>query len=357
MALSVEWVTDRAEFEALEPEWEAILPDDRTPFELHCWLMSWWDAFGGASELAVCTVRRNGRLAAAFPLRTEGGRLKGLVNGHSAVLRPLSREEEAASAVIAAALERRSSEVELLLVPQQDPSLARLREAAGECSLHFLAEPSYVSPIVETSGEFEEWRKASNTSWKGRLARYRRKMERDHDAALDIVVAPEGLDAWLADGFRIEASGWKGEAGTAIESSPDTAAFYRDIAGKFHRRDELRLSRIVLDGEMVAFSFCILGGGRLYSLKAGFDESHRKLVPGLVIQLSIVERCFELGLDAYELLGETSDWKEKVSTASREHATVRIYPRGPAGALRHAYRSHLRPPLKRAYRRLRQRDR
>lgn len=357
MALSIGWITNVAEFAALEHEWDAILPADRTPFDLHCWYASWWEAFGGASDLAICVARRDGALAAVFPLRTQGGRLKGLVNGHSALLRPLARDEEARSAVIAAALARPASEIEFLLVRNEDPTLAQLRAAAGDASLRFLAEPSYVSPIVETSGDVEAWRKASNTSWKGRLARYRRKMERDHEAAFDIVVAPDNLDAWLTEGFRVEASGWKGDAGTAIESAPDTAAFYREIARRFHQRDELRLSRIVLDGEMVAFSFCILGGGRLYSLKAGFDESRRKLVPGLVIQLSIVERCFALGLEGYELLGETSDWKAKVSTTNRLHSTVRIYPRGPSGTLRHAYRSHVRPVLKQGYRRLRQRDR
>ena len=71
------------------------------------------------------------------------------------------------------------------------------------------------------------------------------------------------------------------------------------------------------------------------------------------MQLSIVERCFELGLDAYELLGETSDWKEKVATGHRSHTNLRVFPRGPVGAARYGYRSSLRPRLKRAYQRLR----
>ncbi len=342
-----------ARFRELAPGWNALLPDDAGPFDLHCWYESWWGAFGDGSTLAVCTVSRDDQLVGAFPLRVEGRRLKGLVNGHSGMLRPLATDEEAMGALIAAALAREASEVELQLLPATDGSLPLLEAAARETAARPLAEAGYVSPVVDTSGDFEAWSKGNDSSWKKRLARYRRKMQRDHGAELEIVAIPDDLEKWLEEGFRVEASGWKGEAGTAILSTPETTAFYRDIARRFHDRGELRLSRIALDGEAAAFSFCIQTGGRLYSLKAGYDEQWRKLVPGLVMQLSIVERCFELDLDAYELLGETSDWKEKVATGSKAHTNLRVFPRGPAGATRYGYRSHLRPLLKRAYRRLR----
>jgi CelD/BcsL family acetyltransferase involved in cellulose biosynthesis len=129
------------------------------------------------------------------------------------------------------------------------------------------------------------------------------------------------------------------------------------MARRFDARGELRLNRIMLDGEVAAFSLCLLSGNRLYSLKAGFDERWKKLVPGLVLQLFIVERCFEMGLDAYELLGETSDWKDKISTENRSHKNLWVFPAGPGGALRHGYRARIRPLLKRAYRRVRPRRR
>ncbi|HKB50510.1 MAG TPA: GNAT family N-acetyltransferase [Solirubrobacterales bacterium] len=357
MPLRTEWIADLRRFGELAAGWDALLPKDSHPFDSHGWYEAWWKAFGGEGELAVCTVWRDGELAGGIPLSANGRRLKGLVNGHSGTFRPLARDGEAMEALIAAALARRPPELELPMLPAADGSLPLLESGAREAAMLPLAEPSYVSPIVDTSGDFEAWRKGSHSSWKGRLARYRRKMQRDHDAELEIVAVPGDLEAWLEEGLRLEASGWKGEAGTAILSAPETASFYRDIARRFHERGELRLSRIALDGEVVAFSFCILWGSRLYSLKVGYDETRRKLVPGLVMQLSIVERCFELGFEAYELLGETSDWKEKVSGDERRYVTLRAYPRRPVGLLRHSYRARLRPVLKSTYRRLRPRGR
>ena len=357
MPLTIEWIAEPGRFGELGPDWDALLPEDPHPFDLHDWYEAWWKAFGSGDDLAVCTVWDGGELAGVLPLRVEGDRVKGLANGHSGLFRPLARDEEAMEALVAAALSRQAREVDLRMLPAADPTLPLLEAAAQQASMRPFAEAGFVSPVVDTSGDLEAWRKESNSSWKKRLARYRRKMQRDHDAKLEIVAVPDRLDAWLEEGFRIEQSGWKGEGGTAILSAPETELFYREIARRFHDRGELRLSRIALDGEAVAFSFCIQTGGSLYSLKAGYDERWRKLVPGLVMQLSIVERCFELGLDAYELLGETSDWKEKVATGSRHHTNLRAFPRGPAGALRYGYRARLRPLLKRSHRRLRPRGR
>ncbi|HSR95377.1 MAG TPA: GNAT family N-acetyltransferase [Solirubrobacterales bacterium] len=355
--MKVEWISEPARFEALGSGWDALLPDDPHPFDLHDWFEAWWMAFGGEADLALCTIWDGGELAGVLPLQVEGQRVKGLANGHSGMFRPLARDEEAMEALLAAAFSRQAREIDLQMLPATDPTVPRLEAAARQASMRPFAEAGFVSPLIDTSGDPEAWRKESHSSWKKRLARYRRKMERDHDATLEIVAVPDRLDAWLEEGFRIEQSGWKGEGGTAILSAPETELFYREIARRFHDRGELRLSRIALDGEAVAFSFCIQAGGSLYSLKAGYDERWGKLVPGLVLQLSIIERCFELGLDAYELLGEMSDWKEKVATGSRRHTNLRVFPPGPSGALRYGYRAHLRPPLKRALHRLRSRGR
>ena len=352
LPLVVEWITGVQAFAALSAEWDAALAADAGPFELQPWFSAWWKAFG-VGALTVCVVRREDALVAALPMARRGRRLTGLANDHSGVFRPLAVDEDALRELSRAVLARRASEVTLPMLPAEDPALAALREAAVQSGRRVLQEPGPVSPLIATDGDVEVWRRGAKAKWKSRLARYRRKMERDHDAVLDLVVPPDDLDAWLEEGFRIEASGWKGKGGTAIESDPRTAAFYRDVAARFQARGELRLSRLSLDGEVVAFSFCILNGGRLYSLKAGYDERWRKLVPGLVLQLSIAERCFELGLRSYELLGNTAEWKEKLATGVREHRTLRLYSQGPDGRACHLYRGRVRPVLARTSHRLR----
>jgi CelD/BcsL family acetyltransferase involved in cellulose biosynthesis len=353
VTLEIEWVASLARFADLAPEWTAILPGDPRPFDLHPWYLAWWRAFGDDAELALCTARRDGELVGAFPLLRRDGAVRALANVHTPSFRPLARDAEAMDGLVAATMENGGSGgVELIALPEGDPSVAQLTSGARQASMLSLVEPAYSSPTVETAGDFDAWRQRSKSRWGAPLERFRRKMKREYAADFAVIAPPDELDAELDDGFRVEASGWKGRAGTAIVSNPATEAFYREIAREFERRGELRLSRIGLDGHTVAFDLCILHDDRLYLLKTGFDEDFRRLAPGLVMRLSIIERCFELGLRSHELLGGESEWKAKFETGKRPHVNLRTYRRSPPGLARYTYRTAFRPSLKRVYRRL-----
>ena len=348
----VEWITEMARFAELSAEWDTLLPSGRRPFDLHCWYTAWWKAFGDGCELAICTVRDGDTLAGVLPLHHAGRDLQALANSHSGIFRPLASSPEAMAALVGAALQD-ARKLVVRDLRDRDPGIETLVDDARHAGMLSFSEPASRSSIVDTNGKFEDWIEQSNSSWKKRLRRYRRKMDKDYEATFEIARSPADLEAELSEGFALEAGGWKGAAGTAIVSQPETEAFYREIAAAFHDRGELRLSRIALDGKAVAFSFCIEHGGRLYSLKAGYDESFRKIVPGLVMQLSIIEACFEREIEAYELLGEETEWKAKLATSTLSHSTLRAYRRSPVGISRYAYRAGLRPRLRSVNRRLR----
>lgn len=351
-AFTAEWIDDAARFSELGSEWDAVLPEDSRPFDLHCWYMAWLEAFGNGQQLAICIVRDGDALAGALPLLRGKHGLEASTNVHSGAFRPLAASPEAMDALVGAAM-RETTRLTLGELQEGDRCLDALVGGARRAGLVPLLEAGTTSPIVDTSGDFEAWIRDGNSKWKKGLRASRRKMRKNHEAVFEVARAPHDLEAALSEGFAVEASGWKGEAGTAIVSRPDTESFYRGIAAAFHERDELRLSRIVLDGEAVAFNYCLEHRGRLYGLKAGFDERFRKLSPGLVMQLSIVERCFESDVNAFELFGGHADWKARLATSQRSHATLHAYRRNAAGLVGYAYRAALRPRLRTAYRRLR----
>jgi CelD/BcsL family acetyltransferase involved in cellulose biosynthesis len=184
------------------------------------------------------------------------------------------------------------------------------------------------------------------------LERRARKAAREHDLVVVALEIPAGETAFLEEGFAVEASGWKGERGTAILSQPDTAAFYREIADRFSKRDELALSGLWLDGRLVAFDLALLFGNRYWMLKTGYLELFRHLTPGLVLRRAVVERCFESGLDSHELLGDDHPWKRMFATGERRHCTWSCYSRTPGPVAMLGWR-RLRPHVRRAFRALR----
>jgi CelD/BcsL family acetyltransferase involved in cellulose biosynthesis len=170
-------------------------------------------------------------------------------------------------------------------------------------------------------------------------------MEREMGLELRVAELPADPGPVFEECLRLEAAGWKGEAGTAILCSPGMAAFYREVLAQLARSGELRLSTLRLDGRLAAFDFGFLFGDRIFSMKTAYDESLKKVVPGLVLRLSIVEHCFEHGLAANELLGGDLPWKRNFATSTREHVTVRCYPANAAGRAAHFADARARPVL------------
>lgn len=351
MSVRVEWIDAERDFADLAPRWAPLLPADAHPFDEHIWLRTWWEAFHGDSQLQVCTAWRGDDLVAALPLRRVGGRLLGFENGHSPMCRPLAADSEAMAA-LGDAVAARKEGLEMRAVPAEDPRLAELRAALRRRRVASLVEPGGAPPFIDTRGDYETWRQENKHRWKAPIEKKWRKMERDHEAAFTMVEAPPDLGPELDEGLRLEASGWKGEEGTAIECSPDTALFYRRMAAAFQEADQLRFNWIVLDGAAISFDFCLLYGNRLYTLKSGMDEDYKSFAPGLVLRLAVIKRCFELGIDAHDLLGDEVGWKTRFASGNRPHLNLWSYP-GPAGHLRRSYRATVRPRLKAAYRRWR----
>ena len=319
--MRTEWVTSAARLRELAPAWDGIAG----PFTRHGWCDAWLDAFAGA-PLRTCVVWDGEDLVAALPATGTPRRIEAMVNYHSPFLVPPARDAASRAALARALREAGVDRLTVGALPGEEAAVL-----AAPWGRTRVAEPYAPNPVVEIEGTFEAYRERTRPSWMKRLARYRRQMERRHALELEVGGVPGDLDGVLTRCFAVEASGWKGRGGTAIAQDPATERFYRRIAALYRDSGELRLSRLSLDGGLVAFDLAVEAGGRFYSLKTGYDEAHRKTVPGLVLRLAIVEHCFEQGLAAHELLGAPMEWKANFATTHRPLHTLELFGRRPAG--------------------------
>jgi CelD/BcsL family acetyltransferase involved in cellulose biosynthesis len=353
MRYEIEWIRDEERLSALGEAWDDLAQIERSPFLLHAWFSAWWRAFGNDSSLEICALWSDGTLAGLFPLSRKGDSLVALANVHTPVFRPFARDAEALALVIEAAFDVRASELCVPALPQEDAATTLLAQAAQRAGRLSVIEAQHISPFIAIDGEFAQYRAALRSKNRSDMERLRRKMQREHEGVFKVVAAPSDLARELDDCFAVEQSGWKGRRGTAVLSDEKTALFYRSIAQAFNEQGMLRFSSIVLDGRLAAFDLNLLAYNRLYPLKTGYDESFARLSPGLVLHYAVIERCFDLSLETFELLGDDAEWKRRFATDGRRYCTFRAYRRRPIPTTRFVYRRVVRPFLKRTRTRLR----
>ena len=103
----------------------------------------------------------------------------------------------------------------------------------------------------------------------------------------------EDLSAWCDDFLALEMSGWKGRAGSALGSAPETEAFLREMVVGAEAEGRLDFLRLTLDGKPIAMLLNLLAPPGSFSFKIAFDEEYARFSPGVLIQLEnlkILER-------------------------------------------------------------------
>jgi CelD/BcsL family acetyltransferase involved in cellulose biosynthesis len=333
--------------DAIRSEWAELADATGAPPFLHPgWVEAWQRAFG-RGPLTLLALRRGETLAGVLPLQERRGALVSPTDWQTPLFGPVVADREAAGELAVAMLGRARRRADLWFLSPDAPGLDECVGAAGRAGHRRIARVIARAPYVPVDRPFEEFMGGLDRKFRKEIGRLWRRLEERGEVAVAYEDGSEGLDGLLADGFRLEGSGWKTEAGTAILSDPAVEGFYRGVAAWAAERGWLRLAFLRLDGRAIAFDMCLEHGGAFYVLKGGFDVDERKAGPGTLLTHHGIERAFERGLDSYELLGQADDYKRSWTSLVRERIRFQAFPTSPAGAGEYLAWRYGRPLAKR----------
>ena len=314
-----------------------------SPFLRPGWIAVWSAAFAPGS-LMVVAVRRQGELVGVVPLSRRHGALRSASNEHSPEFGFLAVDGDVAATLARAVFAERATTVRLDFVDPNDGGLEQCRQTARHVGYRSVERLRLRSPYLAIENDL------SAHARPGTRREAERRLRRLADAGsvtLEVADGSERLDGLLAEGFEVEASGWKGEQGTAIAGSSETRAFYTGVARWAAERGWLRLAFLRLDTRALAFVFGLEAEGVFYSLKSGFDPAFRRFGPGGVLRYQLLRRAFSAGLSRYEFLGDAEPSKLEWTAAYRPRVAFRAFAPSPSGLLRWTVHAHAYPLAKR----------
>jgi CelD/BcsL family acetyltransferase involved in cellulose biosynthesis len=328
-------------------DWNALAAATGSPFLTVEWLTAWWRAFGSGRFTGLVLRDGHGSLrAGACCRRLRGGRLAAAANAHTGDWDVVATDPQARRALWQALAGLGAGAVHLPGIR----SRASLDEADQELRAggYSTARATGVrSPYLELPATWDELLASLSRNHRSQLGRRRRALEREGRLAFRTTAGgDEELERDLAAFFRVESSGWKSGAGTAILSDPRTERLYTDFAKAAAAAGWLRLHLLELDGVPVAADLnCAFAGG-MFLIKTGFDERYGRFSPGLVLRGEVLRSAVREGARFYDFLGGPDSYKLRWTTELQPRAVIRAY-RGARRPLAR-YHARLRPVLKAA---------
>jgi CelD/BcsL family acetyltransferase involved in cellulose biosynthesis len=333
------------ELDPLAAEWDDLA--DRvgaSPFLRPRWFSAWQRAFGTNSP-EVVAVRHKYRLAGVAALERKRLCLRSPTNWHTPAWAPLADSAAALEALCEAMVKRARPRLSLWFLDAGTDELTTCWRAAARC--HARVYPLERSPYVTLDGTWEDYERRLTAKRRSNLRRMWRRLEESGTVELQVLDGRRDLARLLDEGFRVEASGWKGERGSAIDATPETRAFYEDVATWASRRGSLRLAFLRLDGRPLAFDFAIEEADAHALLKTGYDPEFRSFAPGVLLRAKMIQRAFGQSLATYEFLGDMVDWKREWTDSTRERVALEAFTPTPAGVVGWAAWAYARPAVNR----------
>jgi CelD/BcsL family acetyltransferase involved in cellulose biosynthesis len=203
---------------------------------------------------------------------------------------PLARPEREESALGTMAREltrqRRAAFVGLDALTDEGPVRAALRAAFEEEGREEVRVSEHERAVLRRRAAVDDY-VSLKAKYRRELERKRRRLEDELDAQLQLV--DRGQDGKAVDEFmELEASGWKGQSGTAVASLEQDAEFFRTICRSFRELGRLHLISLQANGQPVAMACNLRAGEGMFCLKITFDERRRRSSPGAQLVLGHV---------------------------------------------------------------------
>jgi CelD/BcsL family acetyltransferase involved in cellulose biosynthesis len=151
---------------------------------------------------------------------------------------------------------------------------AHVIEEGERATLHRRPAPTYIEEAMPSRRRRE-------------LRRLRRLLEAELGAPLTVTDRsddPSAVDEFLA----LEASGWKGRAGTAFASRRGHAEFFAEMCLRMAASGRLQLLSMEAGGRLVAMKCNLRAGDHVYCFKIAYEEEFARFSPGVQLEVDNV---------------------------------------------------------------------
>lgn len=304
-AFSVEWRA-LSQLNAVANEWRELAARALMPnvFYEPSFSLAAAPVFGrDAGAVLVWSGTAPRRLVGFFPARIEARRygfklpvLVGWTHRFAPLGVPLV-EREAAEPVIAAWLAHLAGDARLPglmlmpLLPEEGPFAASLRAVLRRGQIPTADFNRHKRALLAPDGNRSSY--VEHALGARRYREMRRTVRRLCEAGAVLYTTatdPPDIAPAIDHFLELEASGWKGKAGTAAACDDNVRDFMTSAVAALGAEHKVAIDRILLDGRPIAAAITLRSGDGAWFWKIAYDEAQARFAPGVMLTALVTEQ-------------------------------------------------------------------
>jgi CelD/BcsL family acetyltransferase involved in cellulose biosynthesis len=251
----------------------------------------------GLTDVAALAAWADGDLIGLLPViplrRAHGLPLPVLVNAdaYGTLSTPLLDRESARMAAAALFAQARRTGARAIVfhnVSLAGQAMTAMRDALADDGLAMRVITSHVRASLDATRAPEDvLRDGLGVKKMKDLRRQRNRLAEHGDVSFQIARTATDVATALDTFLALEASGWKGKRGTALQQRPGDEAFIRQATSALAARGQCEIVTLKAGDTAVASGVMVRHLDRAYYFKIGIDERFAKYSPGVQLTLDV----------------------------------------------------------------------
>jgi CelD/BcsL family acetyltransferase involved in cellulose biosynthesis len=353
LLLTIRRIQDESEFLALQPVWNTLLKSSGsdTIFLTFEWVSTWWHVFKGGNELLVLLVCDGSELIGIVPLFKAKSPFRKIeilgspIADYQDFIVVQKREESIATIFRFLDEEVRDWDfLELARIPCDSPNHEFLVAEVARRNRNFKYEKYKIAPYLRVEASWNEYYRGLKGHFRRNLQMRLRRLE-----SLGYQVKKCQTDDEIAEFmdrfFEYKTGQYKRKGSANPLRNRLVKEFYIRVSKQFQRTNILDCSYLEADGAMRAVHFGFIYGGKFYSYLAAFDNQYHPYGVGRILQLHLLKRTFEEGLQEFDFLVGGETYKFDWTPSARMLCRLYGFKRNLRGEMQRYWLWHVKPTL------------
>ncbi len=327
--------------EALESHaqaWDglAATAPQQLPMLSHAWLACFFEHMCPPQSRWLCVFAYRGtQLAAVLPVVAVIRKRFGVSHcvlttprdDHTQIgdLLAVEHDAEAAAAVIARVRYEFSgaSCLEINRFSSASPLLGWLQ--SGRLPGRYSVQLDSYGAFLPVPGDYAEFRRNLGKNFRSNLNKATNKVAQLRDVRYEFDAGAQARTEDLEQLMAVEASGWKGEQGSAIRASPRLVRFYSALVRRLREAGWLEWQFMHGDGTVLAGNLAVRMPRSLILWKLGYNDAYSRCSPGSMLMEELLKKA--VVERAPPIIDLTTDlpWYDNWGMTRRPFHTARFY--------------------------------